>query len=80
MKDNIRNIIGVIEYLETRNDKQAALMFIDAEKAFDNISWNFMKKNLEMMDVGQSFLTGLGAIYSKQKAMLIVNNVITEKM
>lgn len=33
LKDNVRHIVNVIEYLEVRNEKPAALMFIDAEKA-----------------------------------------------
>uniref|UniRef100_A0A670HXE1 Reverse transcriptase domain-containing protein n=1 Tax=Podarcis muralis TaxID=64176 RepID=A0A670HXE1_PODMU len=32
------------------------------------------------MGVGQSFENGIGAIYSKQKAKLIVNNVVTEEI
>lgn len=42
MKDNIRNVSDITEYLEGRSDKQVGLMFTDAEKAFDNVSWNFM--------------------------------------
>lgn len=63
MKNNIMNIIDIIEYLEVRNEKVEALMFIDAEKAFDNVSWLFMKKKLERIEVGQDFLNGINAIY-----------------
>lgn len=62
MKDNLRNIIDAIEYLEVRTDKQAALIFIDAEKAFDNISWAYMKKVIEIMNFGQVFAKGIEAI------------------
>ncbi|CAI5770213.1 Uncharacterized protein PODLI_1B033253, partial [Podarcis lilfordi] len=55
------------------------LIFIDAEKAFDNISWMFMKRNLEGMGVGRGFENGIEAIYSEQKAKLIVNNVVTDE-
>uniref|UniRef100_A0A670HXI4 Reverse transcriptase domain-containing protein n=1 Tax=Podarcis muralis TaxID=64176 RepID=A0A670HXI4_PODMU len=61
--DNTRNIIDILELLQTNINTRAVLIFIDAEKAFDNISWMFMKKNLE----------GMG------KAKLIVNNVVTEE-
>uniref|UniRef100_A0A670HM89 Reverse transcriptase domain-containing protein n=1 Tax=Podarcis muralis TaxID=64176 RepID=A0A670HM89_PODMU len=79
MKDNVRNIINILEYLSVRNEKQALLMFVDAEKAFDNISWEFMLKNLEMMEVGNEFYNGIRAIYSEQRAKLIVNNIHTEE-
>lgn len=46
MKNNIRIEIDMLEHLEERTDKQAALMFVDAEKAFDKSSWNFMKKTM----------------------------------
>uniref|UniRef100_A0A670J1I6 Reverse transcriptase domain-containing protein n=1 Tax=Podarcis muralis TaxID=64176 RepID=A0A670J1I6_PODMU len=80
MKDNIRNIINTLEYLSVRIDKQAIMMFVDAEKAFDNVVWDFMLKNLEHMEVGRDFLNGIKAIYTEQKAKLITNNVVTEEI
>uniref|UniRef100_A0A670J5I8 Reverse transcriptase domain-containing protein n=1 Tax=Podarcis muralis TaxID=64176 RepID=A0A670J5I8_PODMU len=77
--DNTRNIIDILELLQTNINTKAVLIFIDAEKAFDNISWKFMKKNLEGMGVGRGFENGIEAIYSEQKAKLIVNNVVTEE-
>ncbi|CAI5767565.1 Hypothetical predicted protein [Podarcis lilfordi] len=80
MSDNVRNIIDILELLEVDINRKAVLIFVDAEKAFDNIGWSFMKKNLQGMGVGQGFENGIGAIYSKQKAKLIVNNVVTEEI
>uniref|UniRef100_A0A670K0T0 Reverse transcriptase domain-containing protein n=1 Tax=Podarcis muralis TaxID=64176 RepID=A0A670K0T0_PODMU len=79
LSDNTRNIIDVLELLQTNLNTKAVLIFIDAEKAFDNISWKFMKENLEGMGVGRAFQNGIEAIYSEQKAKLIVNNVVTEE-
>uniref|UniRef100_A0A670I215 Reverse transcriptase domain-containing protein n=1 Tax=Podarcis muralis TaxID=64176 RepID=A0A670I215_PODMU len=76
---NTRNIIDILELLQTNINTKAVLIFIDAEKAFDNISWKFMRKNLEGMGVGRGFENGIEAIYSEQKAKLIVNNVVTEE-
>uniref|UniRef100_A0A670JBZ4 Reverse transcriptase domain-containing protein n=1 Tax=Podarcis muralis TaxID=64176 RepID=A0A670JBZ4_PODMU len=78
LRNNIRNVINIIEYLSDRGDKQVSLIFVDAEKAFDNVIWEFMLENLELMDVGRDFLNGIRAIYTEQRAKLIVNNVITE--
>uniref|UniRef100_A0A670ILE0 Reverse transcriptase domain-containing protein n=1 Tax=Podarcis muralis TaxID=64176 RepID=A0A670ILE0_PODMU len=80
MSDNVRNIIDIVELLEMNINRKAVLIFVDAEKAFDNICWSFMKKNLQGMGVGQGFENGIGAIYSEQKARLIVNNVVTEEI
>uniref|UniRef100_A0A670JQD5 Reverse transcriptase domain-containing protein n=1 Tax=Podarcis muralis TaxID=64176 RepID=A0A670JQD5_PODMU len=79
MCDNTRNVIDILELLQIKRNTRAVLIFIDAEKAFDNISWMFMKKNLEGMGVGRGFENGIEAIYSEQKAKLIVNNVVTEE-
>uniref|UniRef100_A0A670KAD3 Reverse transcriptase domain-containing protein n=1 Tax=Podarcis muralis TaxID=64176 RepID=A0A670KAD3_PODMU len=76
---NTRNIIDILELLQTDVNIKAVLIFIDAEKAFDNISWKFMKGNLEGMGVGRGFENGIDTIYSEQKAKLIVNNVVTEE-
>uniref|UniRef100_A0A670IZP3 Reverse transcriptase domain-containing protein n=1 Tax=Podarcis muralis TaxID=64176 RepID=A0A670IZP3_PODMU len=78
IKNNTRSIINIIEYLSERYDKPASLIFVDAEKAFDNVAWDFMLRNLEFMEVGQEFWNGIKAIYTEQKAKLIINNVITE--
>uniref|UniRef100_A0A670HSH1 Reverse transcriptase domain-containing protein n=1 Tax=Podarcis muralis TaxID=64176 RepID=A0A670HSH1_PODMU len=78
IKNNTRSIINIIEYLSDRYDKPASLIFVDAEKAFDNVAWDFMLRNLETMEVGQEFWNSIKAIYTEQKAKLIINNVITE--
>uniref|UniRef100_A0A670JT87 Reverse transcriptase domain-containing protein n=1 Tax=Podarcis muralis TaxID=64176 RepID=A0A670JT87_PODMU len=79
LSDNVRNIIDILELLQTNINTRAVLIFIDAEKAFDNISWSFMKKTLKGMGVGRGFENGIDAIYSEQKAKLIVNNVVSEE-
>uniref|UniRef100_A0A670J9P8 Reverse transcriptase domain-containing protein n=1 Tax=Podarcis muralis TaxID=64176 RepID=A0A670J9P8_PODMU len=80
MRDNIRNIINMLEFLSARIDKQAIMMFVDAEKAFDNVAWDFMMKNLEHLEVGRNFYNGVNAIYREQRAKLIINNIVTEEI
>uniref|UniRef100_A0A670KB41 Reverse transcriptase domain-containing protein n=1 Tax=Podarcis muralis TaxID=64176 RepID=A0A670KB41_PODMU len=78
LKDNIRHIINIIEYLDCKNDIPAAIIFIDAEKAFDNVSWQFLLGCLETVGIEGSFLEGIKAIYSSQRAKLIINNDLTD--
>uniref|UniRef100_A0A670IZE6 Reverse transcriptase domain-containing protein n=1 Tax=Podarcis muralis TaxID=64176 RepID=A0A670IZE6_PODMU len=80
MKDNIRNVVNIIEYLSDRCDKQGMLLFVDAEKAFDNLIWDFLLKQLEYMEVGAEFYNGVKAIYTEQKAKLIINGVETPEI
>uniref|UniRef100_A0A670JU36 Reverse transcriptase domain-containing protein n=1 Tax=Podarcis muralis TaxID=64176 RepID=A0A670JU36_PODMU len=77
-KDNVRHILNIIEYLDTRIDVPAALIFIDAEKAFDNVSWEFLLVCLEKAGIEGPYLKGIRAIYSEQQAMLIINNNLTK--
>lgn len=55
-------------------------MLIDAEKAFDNISWCFIKKQIKLMGLGERFERGIEAIYTNQKARLIINGITTENI
>ena len=45
---NIRTILDMIEYSQLEKDSNL-ITFIDYEKAFDNIEWNFMKKNFKIL-------------------------------
>ena len=64
--------------MEQHNEKQAGLIFLDAEKAFDNLNWTFMFKVLENMDFGDNFIQGIKSIYVSQKSHIIVNGDLTE--
>lgn len=46
MQNNMRTVIDILEYLDMRPDKKAALVLVDAEKAFDNVSGKFMEKTI----------------------------------
>uniref|UniRef100_A0A670IIA8 Reverse transcriptase domain-containing protein n=1 Tax=Podarcis muralis TaxID=64176 RepID=A0A670IIA8_PODMU len=77
LKDNVRHTINLIEYLEINNNIPAALIFIDAEKAFDNVSWSFLLKTMEEAGIKGEFWKGIQAIYSNQSAKLVINNNLT---
>uniref|UniRef100_A0A670HYC8 Reverse transcriptase domain-containing protein n=1 Tax=Podarcis muralis TaxID=64176 RepID=A0A670HYC8_PODMU len=79
LKDNVRHVIDLLEYLEIKNEIPAALIFIDAEKAFDNVSWSFLLKTMEKAGIEGEFLKGIQAIYSNQFAKLVINNNLTSR-
>uniref|UniRef100_R4G9D8 Reverse transcriptase domain-containing protein n=1 Tax=Anolis carolinensis TaxID=28377 RepID=R4G9D8_ANOCA len=73
IRDNIRTVINAIEYYEKHNEKQLALLFIDAEKAFDKINWDYLKLMMKELDIGFKFKNAIDAIYKYQTATLIIN-------
>ena len=60
--------MNVLEYYEAHPEKQMALIFFDAEKAFDSMNWNFFLTQLQLMEAGEKFIGDIKAIYSKQEA------------
>uniref|UniRef100_A0A803TLB1 Reverse transcriptase domain-containing protein n=1 Tax=Anolis carolinensis TaxID=28377 RepID=A0A803TLB1_ANOCA len=73
LRDNVRTIVDIIEYYEANNEKELALLTVDAEKAFDNINWNFFKMLMRELDLGYKFLNAINAIYEDQTAKIWIN-------
>uniref|UniRef100_A0A2D4KNN7 Reverse transcriptase domain-containing protein n=1 Tax=Micrurus paraensis TaxID=1970185 RepID=A0A2D4KNN7_9SAUR len=78
IKDNIRIILDTLEYYEAHPEMQMALMFLYAQKAFDNVSWQFMLLQLAQMGFGKKFIQATETIYHKQTAKVMVNGELTE--
>jgi hypothetical protein len=51
---NIRTIIDVINHANN-NKKDCLIVFLDFEKAFDQLDWNFIQKTLEIFNFGKYF-------------------------
>ena len=54
-------------------DKNYMIIWIDAEKAFENVQHPFMIKTLSKVDVEGTFLNKIKAIYEKPTANIILN-------
>ena len=80
MKNNIRIILNTLEYYEAHMEMQTAMIFLDAEKAFDNLNWNFMLHQLGVLQVGERFLKLIKAIYTQQKAKVRINGTLMKEI
>ena len=69
---SIRQIQDVIDYAEDCN-LNGVLLFLDYQKAFDSIEWNFMNMTLEKFGFGSSFINLVKMLY-KNANNRIVNN------
>lgn len=80
LRNNVRMIMDVLEYYETHSEKQLALIFLDAEKAFDNVIWNFLISQMEYMEVGDKFLKMIKAVYTQQVAKIRIDGELTREI
>lgn len=78
IRDNLRTAIDCFEYGDKNTTEKLGFLFLDAEKAFDNVNWIFMEKIFRDMAYGDKFLNVINKIYSKQSAEIKLNNELTE--
>ena len=69
---NIRLISDVIESYEEKN-LPGMLLFIDFEKAFDSLEWNYLFKVLEVMNFGPMFRKWIHTFYSNITSCVMNN-------
>ena len=56
-------ILDIFEYCKN-NDKDGILLFLDYEKAFDSVEYNFMFKVLKKFNFGDSFIGMIKTLYN----------------
>ena len=61
--ENVRLLNSVISYAEQQN-VPGMLLFIDFEKAFDTLEWNFLEKTLRFYNFGDSLITWIRLLYT----------------
>ena len=59
---SIRQIQDIIDYAED-NNLHGVLLFLDYQKAFDSIEWNFMNLTLEKFGFGNRFINFVKMLY-----------------
>lgn len=77
LRDNVRMIVNTIEYYDKKTDREMALFFIDAEKAFNNLTWPFMFQVMSKLNLGEYFCNAVTTIYQEQSAKIRINNDLT---
>jgi exonuclease III len=74
---NARFILDIFEYCENNNEN-GILLFLDFEKAFDSVEWNFLFKTLEKFNFGPNFLKWIKILYHNPIFRLKNNGWITK--
>uniref|UniRef100_A0A803SP10 Reverse transcriptase domain-containing protein n=1 Tax=Anolis carolinensis TaxID=28377 RepID=A0A803SP10_ANOCA len=75
MRDNVREIINIIEHYEGTKKEELALLAVDMEKAFDNLNWDLIKLLIKELDMGYKFTNAINQIYDQQEAKIKINSL-----
>lgn len=67
-----KSILDIVDYTKTY-DISGLLLFIDFQKAFDSLEWNFMFKCLEVLAFGPSLIRWVETFYSNITSCIIWN-------
>ena len=70
MGENFRLINNIIQY-SLENDSSGSLIFLDFEKTFDSLDWNFIFEALKRFNFGAVFISYTKCIYSKCSSSII---------
>jgi len=77
LSENCRYLYDVMFELEKKN-KPGLLLLVDFEKAFDSISWEYMKKVLEKYNFGDNFRKWFSILYNESKSVVINGGYFSE--
>ena len=77
--DNVNLVRDIID-LVNRNDEEAALLFLDQEKAFDRVNHDFLYRGLEKFAIGDYFIKWVKLLYSNASTKVNVNGFLTKNI
>ena len=74
---NVRLLSDLTEYTDVK-EISGIFLFIDFEKAFDSIEWNFIKRSLELFNLGQFVTWWFLIFYNNSEAAVINAGYLTD--
>ena len=77
IQDNLMVLRDVIDYVNLFN-REAAIISIDQENAFDRIEWRYLFAMMEKMGIPFGFRQWIHILYGNPMVSSIVNNFITK--
>lgn len=78
LADNIRRTLNIIDYAQRENE-QLLLVTLDAEKAFDLVSWSFMFETIKEFGLNGIFCKWIQTLYSNPVSVVKTNGTISRR-
>ena len=75
--DSIRRSLSRLSHIQEQN-LQALLVSLDAEKAFDSVSWEFLYRVLEKFGFHTFFIKGISSLYNNPSAQIKINGQLSK--
>ena len=75
--ENIIKALSIIEYAEEEN-LPALIMFVDYEKAFDSVEWDFVYECLEFFNFSDTIINWVKLLYKNISSCLINNGSLSD--
>jgi len=75
--ENVRTVKDIIDYFKDKNT-ESVLLFVDFEKAFDSLEWDFLSHSLESFGFGMNFIHYVKTLYSHICSSIINNGKLSE--
>ena len=77
ISENIRSILDIMEYTKVKK-LPGLLLFIDFEKAFDSLEWDFLEKCLEKFNFGPDLIKWIKTFYNDIQSCVINNGLCSQ--
>lgn len=76
-QDNIRQSLSIMNH-EQKHQNEAVIISLDAEKAFDSVSWPYLFKVLNKFQMDDLIIRNIGALYGGPTSRIKINGHLTD--
>uniref|UniRef100_A0A3Q1CI10 Reverse transcriptase domain-containing protein n=1 Tax=Amphiprion ocellaris TaxID=80972 RepID=A0A3Q1CI10_AMPOC len=76
--DNIRRLLKLVTHTGTQKEG-AMILSLDAQKAFNRVSWKYIFQLLKHLKFGPSFIKWIQTLYSDPQAAVKVNGFLSDR-